>query len=170
MTTNITNNNFLSTVGFKFGIKKLPTTNFFVQSVNIPGLRLGFPEIPNPFIKFPIPGDHLQFNDFTITFKVDEDMKNYNEIYDWMVALGFPDSFDQYRLIDSKSATSGEGKISDGTIQILNSARIPNINVTVVDMFPTSLSDIIFDARDTALEYAQATVVFKYRKIRIDKL
>lgn len=170
MTTNITNNNFLPKVGFKFGIKKLPTTNFFVQSVNIPGLRLGFPEIPNPFIKFPIPGDHLQFNDFTMTFKVDEDMKNYLEIYNWMIALGFPDNFDQYRLIDSKSATSGEGKISDGTIQVLNSARNPNINVTIVDMFPTSLSDIIFDARDTALEYAQATVVFKYRKLRIEQL
>jgi hypothetical protein len=168
--TSPTNSNFLPTVGFKFGIKKLPTTNYFVQSINVPGLKLGFVERPNPFLKYPIPGDHLQFNDFTLTFKVDEDMKNYLEIYDWMIGLGFPDNFDQYRLIDSKSATSGEGKISDGTIQILNSARVPGIEVTVIDMFPSSLSDIIFDSRDTNLEYAQATVIFKYRKLRIQQL
>lgn len=168
--TSPTNSNFLPTVGFKFGIKKLPTTNYFVQSINVPGLKFGFIERPNPFLKYPIPGDHLQFNDFTLTFKVDEDMKNYLEIYDWMIGLGFPDNFDQYRLIDSKSATSGEGKVSDGTIQILNSARVPGIEVTVIDMFPSSLSDIIFDSRDTNLEYAQATVIFKYRKLRIQQL
>lgn len=168
--TSLTNNNFLPTVGFKFGIKKLPTTNYFVQSVNIPGVKFGAIDIPTPFIRYPIPGDQLQFNDFTLTFKVDEDMKNYMEIYDWMVGLGFPDSFDQYKLLDSKSATSGEGKVSDGTIQILNSARVPSINVTIVDMFPTALSDIIFDTRDTNLQYAEATVIFKYRKVRIQQL
>lgn len=166
----ITNNNFLPTVGFKFGIKKLPTTNYFIQSINIPGLKLGFIERPNPFLKYPVPGDQLQFNDFTMTFKIDEDMKNYIEIYDWMVGLGFPDNFDQYKLIDSKKSSTGDGKLSDGTIEILNSARVPNIHVTIVDMFPQSLSDIIFDARDTNLEYAQATVIFKYRKIRIEQL
>lgn len=168
--SSLTNNNFLPTVGFKFGIKKLPTTNYFIQSINIPGLKLGFIERPNPFLKYPIPGDQLQFNDFTMTFKVDEDMKNYIEIYDWMIGLGFPDNFDQYKLIDSKKSSTGDGKLSDGTIEILNSARVPNLQVTIIDMFPQSLSDIIFDARDVNLEYAQATVIFKYRKIRIDQL
>ena len=166
----ITNTNFLPLINFKFGIKKLPTTSFFIQSVNIPGIKLGFAEVPTPFIKYPIPGDHVQFSDFTMTFRVDEDMKNYLEIYNWIVQLGFPDSFDQYKLIDGKSATTGEGKLSDGTLEVLNSAKTPKILVTIVDMFPRSLSDIVFDTRDTQNSYAEATAVFKLRKVQIKYL
>ena len=163
----ITNTNFLPLLNFKFGIKKLPTTSFFVQSVSLPGIKLGFTEVPTPFIRYPIPGDHATFNDFTITFRVDEDMKNYLELYNWIVQLGFPDSFDQYKLIDSKSATTGEGKTSDGVLIAQNSARSPNMEIMFVDMFPRSLSDIVFDTRDTNLQYAEATAVFKFRKLQI---
>lgn len=168
--TIINNTNFLPIVGFKFGVKKLPTTNFFVQSVNIPGVELGFTEMPTPFIKYPMPGDHIKYRDLTVTFRVDEDMKNYLEIYNWIIQLGFPDSFDQYKLIDSKSATTGEGKTSDGVLIAQNSARSPNMEITFVDMFPRSLSDIVFDSRDTNLQYAEATAVFKFRKLQIKSL
>lgn len=168
--TIINNTNFLPIVGFKFGVKKLPTTNFFVQSVNIPGVELGFTELPTPFIKYPIPGDHIKYRDLTVTFRVDEDMKNYLEIYNWIIQLGFPDSFDQYKLIESKSATTGEGKTSDGVLIAQNSARSPNMEITFVDMFPRSLSDIVFDSRDTSLQYAEATAVFKFRKLQIKSL
>lgn len=168
--TIINNTNFLPIVGFKFGIKKLPTTNFFVQSVNIPGVELGLAPVDNPFIRYNVPGDHIKYRDFTLTFRVDEDMKNYLEIYNWIIQLGFPDNFDQYRLIDSKSTTTGEGKSSDGTLIVQNSARSPNIEITLVDMFPRSLSDVIFDSRDSSLQYAEATAVFKFRKIQIKSL
>ena len=35
------NKNFLSQLGFKFVINKTPNINYFVQSINIPGITLG---------------------------------------------------------------------------------------------------------------------------------
>ena len=75
--TEPTNKNFLSPLGFDFRVKKLPTTNFFVTRVAVPGFSLGVVESPTPFVRMPVPGDKIQFNDLQVTFKIDEDMKNY---------------------------------------------------------------------------------------------
>ena len=101
------NKNFLSPLGFVFNLKKTPATNFFVTRASLPGLNLAFAEVPTPFVKMPVPGEKIQFNDLSVTFKVDEDMRNWNEIFDWMVALGFPKSFDQYREIRQKLLEQG---------------------------------------------------------------
>jgi len=170
MTSVINNTNFLPIVGFRFGIKKLPTTNYFVQAVNVPGVELGLATVDNPFIRYNLPGDHIRYRELTVTFRVDEDMKNYQEIYNWIIGLGFPDSFNQYKQLSSKSATSGEGITSDGTLMIQNSARVPNMEITFIDMFPRSLSDIILDTRDTTAQYAESTATFKFRKFEIKRL
>ena len=170
MATVINNTNFLPIVGFRFGIKKLPTTNYFVQAVNIPGVELGLAPVDTPFIRFNLPGDHLKYRELTVTFRVDEDMKNYLEIYNWIIGLGFPDNFDQYRQLSNKSTTTGEGVTSDGTLIVQNSARVPNMEITYLDMFPRSLSDVVLDSRDPNIQYAEATATFKFRKFEIKRL
>ena len=69
LTTQPTNPQFLSPLGFDFRIRKLPTVNYFVQSVNLPGVQLGEAQIPTPFITVPIPGDHMSFGDLIVTFR-----------------------------------------------------------------------------------------------------
>ncbi len=170
MTTDSINKNFLTQVGFKFGIKKLPTTNFFTQALNLPGREMGFPSIPTPFKSIPMAGDHIKFNDFTLTFKVDEDMENYIEIINWMEGITFPDNFEQNRLLEQKPKPTGDGVYSDGSLIIFNSSRNPIIEINFIDMFPKSITDIVFDARDTKLEYIQATAIFKFRKFTIKRL
>ena len=49
------NTQFLSPLGFNFGIKKLPTTNYFVQSMNVP-VRLGY-QINGLVIQYNLPSD-----------------------------------------------------------------------------------------------------------------
>lgn len=164
------NKNFLSRVGFKFGIKKLPNTNFFVQSVNVPGRKLGYAPLPNPFKKLPIAGDHLEYNDFAVTFKVDEDFQNYIEIYNWMNGIGFPDSYEQHRRLVAAPAMSGEGIYSDGTLLIYSSSRNPSMEIVFTDMFPHSISDLVFDSRDSKIEFIEATVIFKFAKMQIKRL
>jgi hypothetical protein len=51
---------------------------------------------------------------------------------------------------------------SDGTLQILTSSQIPNFEVTFQDLFPYSLSTIMFDATNTDIQYFTADVSFKY--------
>jgi hypothetical protein len=163
-----TNKNFLSPLGFVFNLKKTPATNFFVTRASLPGLNLGIAEVPTPFVKMPVPGEKIQFNDLSITFKVDEDMRNWNEIFEWMVALGFPKSFEQYKEIRQKQL--GEGIYSDATLLILNSSMNPNMEFQFVNLFPYMLSDLDFSTQGADVEYIEATVQFRYEYFTARKL
>ena len=165
-----TNKNFLSPLGFDFRIKKLPTTNFFVTRATIPGFTLGVVESPTPFVKLPVPGDKIQFNDLQVTFKIDEDMKNYLEIFNWMMGLGFPENYGQYATLKNKARGSGEGIYSDGVLTILTSAMNPNIEFSFRNAFPYSLTDVDFNTSSADSEYLEATVAFRYELFTINSL
>ena len=130
----------------------------------------------NPFIKIPFAGDHLEFGEFTLTYKVDEDLRNYLEIYNWMIGIGFPDDFEQYKTIDSvrkgvntglSNPLSGLGVFSDATLTILSSAMNPLHNVFFHDAFPTSIAELEFNSTDADVTYITSTVTFAYRKFSI---
>ena len=162
VTNEPTNKNFLSPLGFDFSIKKLPTTKFFVTRTTIPGFSLGVVEAPTPFVRLPLPGDKIQFNDLQVTFKIDEDMKNYLEIFNWIMGLGFPDNYGQYASLKSKGKTTGEGIYSDATVTVLTSAMNPNIEFAFRNVFPYSLTDLDFSTSSADVEYLEATVGFRY--------
>ena len=103
-----TNHNFLSPLNFKFQIKKAPHVNFFIQEVNIPSLDLRQVDESNPFVTVPYPGEHLTYGIFTIKFKIDEDLKNYFEIHNWLRAMGKPDNFNEYKQIEQQPSYTGE--------------------------------------------------------------
>lgn len=161
------NPNFLSPLGFKFQLKKTPNTNFFVQSAIIPQLTLGTASVPTPFTTLPMPGDKVTFSEFQITFKVDEDMTNYLELFNWIVALGHPQNFDGYKELASKPSYTGEGLISEASLIILGSAKQPTAEVHFYDMFPVSLSDVTMDSRNTDVDYVTCTASFNYRMFDI---
>lgn len=163
-----TNVNFLSPLGFKFQIKKAPNISFFVQSVTLPSLQAGNPNVPTPFIRMPLAGDHMEFGDFSITFKVDEDLESYLEIYNWMVGIGKPDAYEQYKQLSIKP--DGEGIYSDLTLTILNSSMHAKHEVVMIDAFPTFLSELTFDSRMSDVDYVEATATFKFRKFNITTL
>ena len=74
------NRNFLSPLNFQFSIKKAPNVNFFLQKVNIPALSLPTIDIPTQFVPIPTSFTRVEYGEFNITFKVDEDLQNYLEI------------------------------------------------------------------------------------------
>ena len=162
------NPNFLSPLGFRFHVRKLPNVSFFTQQAIIPTVSLGTANVPTPFSNIPVPGDHLIYADFSLTFKVDEDLTNYIEVYNWMVSMGFPESFDQYTVNPRYQLNSG--MYSDGVVEILNSAKGAVAEVRFVDMYPTMLCDVSFDTRSTDVNYIEATVQFAYRSFTTVKL
>jgi len=159
--------NFVNPLLFKFQIKKTPTTNYFVQSVNIPGISMREVEQPNPFVKIPYGGDHLLFDDLMINYKVDEDLNNYLEIYNWIKSMGFPDNFGQYKSLADLPKTSGEGLVSDISLVILSNARIPTYEVLFRDAFPVSTSSLIFDTTKPDVEFLEASATFRYTSFSI---
>jgi len=164
------NKSFLSPIGFRFNVQKLPHVNYFCTSAEIPDIAMGqIDTVNNTFIKLPVPGDKLTFGVLNVRFMVDEDMKNFLEIYDWMVALGYPDNFSQYESIARGIQNVGE-VYSDGSLIITTSQYKPNVEVKFIDMYPVSLSALSFDISVTDVEYLQADVGFAYRKYELTSI
>lgn len=173
-TTNIepNNKNYLSPLGFRFQLSRTPKTNYFVQAVTLPSITLGQIDFDTPFVKMPLPGTKLDFQQLTLSFAVNEDMENYLEIYEWMQALGFPKSFNQYASI-ANDTQGGSGKAnsiySDGTLLVMTSNHNVNLRVKFEEMYPVSLSDLSFDSTMTDVDYLKATVTFAYKLYTIEK-
>lgn len=158
-----TNKSLLSPIGFRFSIQKLPHVNYFCTSASIPDMSLGrIDTVTNPFNKLPIPTTKLDFSDLSIKFKVDEDMKNYREIFDWMIELGFPDNYEQ----KSKWADT----YSDASLIIMTAQYQPNIEVKFIDLYPTNLASLEFDIAGTDIEHLSGDVTFAYRSYEINSI
>jgi hypothetical protein len=163
MPTEPTNKSLLSPIGFRFTIQKLPHVNYFCTAASIPDMALGrIDSVTNPFNKLPIPSTKLEFSDLSIKFKIDEDMKNYREIFDWMNALGFPDSYDQ----KSKWADT----YSDASLIIMTSQYQPNIEIKFIDLYPSNLASVEFDISGSDIEFLSGDVTFNYRSYQINSI
>ena len=165
----IKNSNYLSPVGFKFVITKAPKADFFSNSASIPGINLGFALQTNYLRDIPVAGDKLTFEDFTLSFFVDENLENYMEVQNWLRGLGYPDSVEEF--IDLKkddtytpdpSAKNALNEYSDATLIVYNSSFNEIVKVKFRDVFPVSLSTINFDASVGDIDYVTADATFKY--------
>ena len=164
------NKNMLSPVGFSFNIKKSPALNFFVTSVNVPAINLGFYEQPTPFKKIPVYGDHLEYEELTVSFKVNEDLSNYIELWDWLQGLGFPEEYGQFKKLSDNPSFTGNGIVSDANLMILSSSMNPIVRLDFEDLFPVSLSALEFNSADTGIDYISCTAGFKFTKYNFVKL
>jgi hypothetical protein len=164
------NINFLSPLGFRFKLSRAPNLNFFVTDVTLPSITMGSIEVPTPFKMFDISNNKLDYGDLQLTYRLDEDMTTFFEIYNWMVGVGFPENFDQYKVLKNAPRGTRDTVYSDGTLSILTSDMVPNIEVTFQDLFPTSISDINFTATDTDVNYITATVTFRYKIYHVKKV
>jgi hypothetical protein len=158
--------NFLITNRFRLVLRRAPSCVYFVQQCNLPGFNMDNATQATTFVQVPVPGDRIHYNDFIITFPVDEQMKNYREIADWIIGLGFPKQFGQYADLDN----SMDGIESDIGLIILDADQNPMHIVKFVGAFPVSISDIQFDTKGTDTVIPMVTVAFKYTYWQFDEV
>lgn len=158
--------NYLSPVEFRFVIKRLPYTTFFTQSVSLPGVSINPVEQSTPFKNLYFTGDKLLYDQFTVNFRVNENMDNYMEIYNWMVGLSFPENFEQFANLDD----SQDGLYSDASVLVMNSGRNPNILYKFKDIFPINLSNLDLDTTVADIDYVPANVTFQIGSYDIEVL
>lgn len=149
------NLNQLNVVSFETNFLRIPDVSYFCQRVNIPGITLSNTIQSTPFANIPIEGDVLEFEDLSLSFIIDEDMKNYLEIFNWLHSLGFPEKYTQY---NNESLAIK----SDMNIIIHTNKSNPNYSIGFKDVFPISLGTIAFDTNATTLDPIVVDVVFKY--------
>jgi len=160
----IDNRNFLSGVGFKFNLTKFPKVDFFSNSARIPELNLELTRQPSYLKNIDVPGERLTYGDLTLRFLVDENMENYISVYTWLKGLGFPESTKEFKELttDKDGQRDPKEAFCDGTLRILNSNYREVAKVKFIDLFPTSLTSLEFDATNTDVQFLTAQATFKY--------
>lgn len=165
----IENRNFLYPTKYRFTLARAPKSVFFANSANIPGLDLAIATQHTGLGRdIPQPGNKLAMEDFTLRFIVDEDLTNYIEINRWLRGLGFPESLDQIYELQTKdknrysSINSQLNIYSDGTLQVLNSNDRPTVQIRYYDLFPFSITPLVFDSTVNSTDPFMATVKFHY--------
>ena len=178
---------YASPTQFKFTISQLPKVEFFTTAANVPDLTLADAIIPTPFKVIPVMGTNLTYGNLNITFICDEFLENYRELHDWLIAIGFPKSREQFRNFRANTSntptgtnavprtdagavglsTSDRSMFSDATLTILSNKNNPIVEVRFADLYPTSLSSLEFNQGATDVEYLTVQATFTYKLYEI---
>ena len=156
-----TNTNPLTVTEFKFTMQRIPTVTYFCQSANIPSVSLSPIDQTNFFAPVRHPSA-FRFDDLSISFVVDEEMKNWLEIYNWMRSASNAEDFKDFETPDQH--------LSDATLVITNSAMRGKLIVSFRDCFPSSLSGLDFSSAVTDPEPLTATTTFSYSTYTIERI
>ena len=175
---------YASPTQFKFSVVKIPKVEYFVTSVNIPGITLGSSVYPTRFKDIPQAGEKLTYESLSLSFLVDENLENYREIHGWLRGLGFPGDHKEHanllksgntRFPGSTSNILGDagrskyappktgGLFSDATLSVLSNKNNSVVEVRFSDVFPISLTGLPYNQQATDVDYLTASVTFDYK-------
>jgi len=135
---------------FKFVNKSFPEVEFACTSVSIPSITSSATTQVSRYSDIKHPGDKLTFSPLELTFLVDEELKNYQEIASYLI-----------NLKDTEYADL-KHSISDSKILIHNSSHKLTGTYTFKDSFPTDLSALELTSTESGITYPTATVTFEY--------
>ena len=180
---------YASPTQFKFGIHQLPKVEFFTVAANVPSITLGDALFPTPYKDIPMMGDKITYDNLTINFVVDEYLENYISLHEWMTAIGFPKSrqqFSDFRANQSSMPESTKGNsidigdvqpttgvnalFSDATLILLSNKNNPVVNVFFRNIYPVSLGALDYNQQATDVEYLTVEATFSYQIYEIEAI
>ena len=149
--------------------------------------------VPTPLTDVPFIGDKLTYDQFSMTFLVDEKLKNFIELHDWLVNMAAPQKNQQFMartsdyVLDSGQrtkfytdiegvSTEMSGNTSDRELYcdiqifILSSKNNPVVKFTLQNAFPVSLSALDYSSQDTDTTYVACNVSFAFPFYTIESL
>ncbi len=155
------NRNKLTNNKFLFILNRCPSFMYFCQRANIPEISMGVSIQSNPTaMDIKRPGTRHVFGDLLVSFVVDEEIKNWLEIYNWIRDL----STDTYSVGD---ILKEKQKTSTAMMYVMSSAYKPIIKVTFYDVFPVTLSGLDFDSTLPDLQTTPASASFNFTRYEI---
>ena len=154
----------LSPNGFMFSVQRIPELTFFCQEVTLPSLTLPQVDIATPYVRYPMPGDTVDFAELNVQFLVDASMSNYRALFKWLTGLGFPENNTQYSQEVNKPFRLSESAaaLSDATLTILGNTNAPIQTVEFKDCVITSLNSLTFTSTATDVTYLVGNASFRY--------
>jgi hypothetical protein len=147
----VKNINPITEVQFRFEVLDCPATTFFVQTVNLPGLTMDPIAIGRPLRSgVTLAGGGVEYELLEVGFIVDEYLKNWQEIFNWM--------------------TGPQPRYSGAVLTILSSSMNPTLEIHFANVFPTALTELQFDSAVQETTSLISTVTFNYSIYTIKNL
>lgn len=176
---NPANTDLLQSTKFRVIFDKFPTMTYFCTSANLPGVSLTEIIYPTSLLDVYVPGEKILYDTFNITFLVDEDLRAWTEIHDWIRGLTFPTEFEEF--VNLKNITSQQTPaiaqkgtnnvgMSDAVLTLHTNKNNPNVRFRFIDLFPTSVSTIVFNTGDTAENIMTADATFRFAYYNYERL
>lgn len=111
-------------------------------------------------------GDKLVFDQLIVKAIIDEDLRVWEETYDWLQALTKPDKYSQYiRFYDKE-----KNPYHDATLTVNTNANVPNIRFKFTNCHPIGLGGIEFNTTLDATTTITTEIAFRYDQYYLDRL
>ena len=149
------NDNYLKTNTFKFNINRCPALTYFTQSISLPGISVTSQQFPTKYATpVNLPSNLAEHGELTIRMIVDEKLRNWKEMYDWIKETVY--------LRDDTDGTNPKQYYSSANLLILNSGYNAVIDIEFANVFPTRLGDIPFTSSQTMTEIVVVDLSLSY--------
>ncbi len=160
------NTNYLQPSKFLLTFDRLGDVQYFCQTVNIPGVNLGQAPFNTPLLDVFVPDRKMIYNPFSIHFTIDESLNGWQQLHAWFRSIASPTSFDERNRLTALQNANKTSKslesYSDATLTILSALNNPILRVKFYNVFPITLSDVIFDTTQSADDIVTADAVFTF--------
>lgn len=179
LTRNPVSTDLMQSTKFRVTFDYLPGMNFFCQSANLPGVSLTEVPVPTPFVDFFVPGEKIVYDTLNITFLIDEQLYAWTEIHDWVRGLTFPENFSEYFDLQKRGTIQTakftpiqkiKPQYGQAVLSVYTNKNNPKFRVRFFDVFPTSLSSIIFNTQDTSENIAVADATFRFSYYQYERI
>lgn len=160
------NTSFLQPTKYSFVIPNLPFAKYFCQTVTIPGASVTPITQLNPFSDIFRHGLKIDYDTLTISFIVDEDLRVWEETYNWLRSVSMPTKEQDYAKYNNKDAPI----YYDGILTVNTNANIPNIRFKFYNCHPISLSGVTFSTAESADNIITAELGIRYDYYVIERI
>lgn len=149
------NINFIDPTSFKLLLERTPHLEYFCKSVSIPAFSVAETQASYRQTNIPMLADKINFEPLTLQIAVDEDMKGYLEIFDWINEC----------TLHSDNISE---VMSDIGVVITTSHNNKSKTVRFSNAFPISIGSLEFNSTETANTYLTAEVTFRFSNMTFE--
>jgi len=153
------NTNLVQPTKYILSFPEINDAVYFCQSVNVPGVQMGEVIHFTPNLDLYAPGTKMTYAPFEMTFLVNEDLSSWIRIHNWIRGITTE--------MQAREITYNR---TNAILTILSGLNNPKIRIKFDRIFPTSLSDLEFDTKQSAEDHIVATATFRYDFFDIEVL
>jgi len=147
--------NYLSANGYRLLIddSKYRDLEYQITEASLPSVTFGESPTPHRNQEGYVPGDTIIYDPISLTFIIDEKLRSYTTILDWMV----------------ECRDQGVTAVKDIELLLFTNHNNPRTRIRFTRAFPTSLSEILFTSTTSDTQYLTASATFRYDYYKVEK-